>query len=751
MACGLSGRFRCKDGGPLLRRALEAVRSQGELELLVIDSGSRDGSLELARAAGRRGDRDRAGRVRPRAHAQPGRRAHVGGADLLPHPGRRARSPAGSPPTARRSRSTRAWAPPSGRTCPHPGTSPMIARELTEFFAGFSPNGSPVLHRTGDLTFLSNVNACYSRACWEEIRFADARLRRGPGLRPRDARGGLGQGVPAAAPPCSTRTTTGRSSSCGATSTSTAGCASRAATWSRSRAAPGARARCARTLAGCASRAGPRAAGRAGWRARPCTTAAAGWRPRSARAPSGCPAACSARSRSSGAAPREAAGRAGPAARAHRELRPAPPPTRRCCASPGRAPAPLDDPVPGMAERAAPRGRRDPSLPARQRRPQHDLHPARAARGMGHTCSLWLHDPRRRHHEGATRCCAGGSWRSSCRCGRRCTRASTAGTGPTWSLATGWDTVYPALLLPGCRARAYLVQDHEPEFFATSAESLWAERTYELGLYGIAGEPLAARPARASATGTTAGWFRFGVDHGVYRPRPSGAPPRHGHLLRPRRHAAARRAARAAGADELRRRRPDSRASCSSASRAARICTSFALRAARRRRAPRRWRWRYSEATVGLCLSLTNYSLIPQEMMACGLPCVDLAGGRARGGVRPRRRRSSSPRPTRWRSPTRSSGCSTTRTLWRRRSEAGLAFVRDAPRGARGPAGRGGLREALSEREDAARGTLSRRSARSRAAGRTGRARSEHHERGADRPSEAAAGADRRRGATPAP
>ena len=36
---------------------------------------------------------------------------------------------------------------------------------------------------------------------------------------------------------------------------------------------------------------------------------------------------------------------------------------------------------------------------------------------------------------------------------------------------------------------------------------------------------------------------------------------------------------------------------------------------------------RYSAATVGLCLSLTNYSLIPQEMLACGLPCVDLSGG----------------------------------------------------------------------------------------------------------------------------
>jgi glycosyltransferase involved in cell wall biosynthesis len=32
----------------------------------------------------------------------------------------------------------------------------------------------------------------------------------------------------------------------------------------------------------------------------------------------------------------------------------------------------------------------------------------------------------------------------------------------------------------------------------------------------------------------------------------------------------------------------------------------------------------YSHATVGVVLSLTNYSLIAQEMLACGLPCVDL-------------------------------------------------------------------------------------------------------------------------------
>jgi glycosyltransferase involved in cell wall biosynthesis len=41
---------------------------------------------------------------------------------------------------------------------------------------------------------------------------------------------------------------------------------------------------------------------------------------------------------------------------------------------------------------------------------------------------------------------------------------------------------------------------------------------------------------------------------------------------------------------------------------------------------PEQLSWLYSQATVGLCLSLTNFSLMPKEMLACGLPCVELAG-----------------------------------------------------------------------------------------------------------------------------
>jgi glycosyltransferase involved in cell wall biosynthesis len=37
----------------------------------------------------------------------------------------------------------------------------------------------------------------------------------------------------------------------------------------------------------------------------------------------------------------------------------------------------------------------------------------------------------------------------------------------------------------------------------------------------------------------------------------------------------------------------------------------------------------YNRASLGLVISLTNYSLVPKEMMACGLPVVDVRGSSA--------------------------------------------------------------------------------------------------------------------------
>jgi len=41
-----------------------------------------------------------------------------------------------------------------------------------------------------------------------------------------------------------------------------------------------------------------------------------------------------------------------------------------------------------------------------------------------------------------------------------------AGQGADVAIATGWQTVHAMLALEHCRARAYVVNDHEPEFYA---------------------------------------------------------------------------------------------------------------------------------------------------------------------------------------------------------------------------------------------------------------------------------------------
>jgi glycosyltransferase involved in cell wall biosynthesis len=192
-------------------------------------------------------------------------------------------------------------------------------------------------------------------------------------------------------------------------------------------------------------------------------------------------------------------------------------------------------------------------------------------------------------------------------------------------VATGWQTVHPALLLEGCATRVYMVNDHEPEFYATSAEAVLAADTYRHGMHCITGSPW-LRDLVSERYGATAQAFEYGVDHDVYRPRE--VPRRRDTVVYYARHETARRAVPLGlmALAELHRRRPDVRIALFGSQQP--LETSFPhvhlgiLD-------PEQLSWLYSEATAGLCLSLTNFSLMPKEMMACGLPCVELAGASA--------------------------------------------------------------------------------------------------------------------------
>lgn len=193
--------------------------------------------------------------------------------------------------------------------------------------------------------------------------------------------------------------------------------------------------------------------------------------------------------------------------------------------------------------------------------------------------------------------------------------------GADVALATGWQTAHSVAMLGGCRSRAYLVQDHEPEFYPTSAERTWAEQTYDLGFHHLCGSPYLE--SMVTRYGGTSSRFSFGIDLGTYHPREITR--EQDTIVMYGRDVTPRRAVPLAimAVDELLSRRPQTRV------------LSFGNKKPIETPFPyehlgvlslEELAWTFSRGTVGLVLSMTNYSVIPQEMLACGMPVVELAG-----------------------------------------------------------------------------------------------------------------------------
>lgn len=194
-------------------------------------------------------------------------------------------------------------------------------------------------------------------------------------------------------------------------------------------------------------------------------------------------------------------------------------------------------------------------------------------------------------------------------------------TGADVVVATAWQTVPAALRLRGARARAYFVQDHEVEFYATSAEREWAAWTYRQGLHPIVASPWLAQVLQRDY-GTPSTTFDIGVDSGVYAPGPG---PRDDDAVLFYARASTPRRGVPLGLvalEELHRRRPATRIGIFGEARRLRTPFPHEHVGVLSREALAE---RYGRAAVGLVVSLTNPSLIPHEMLACGLACVDVA------------------------------------------------------------------------------------------------------------------------------
>ena len=609
-----------KDGARYLGELLDALAREAPDEVLVIDSGSTDDSVAIARSAGARIIEI------PPAEFGHGRTRNLGAQscsgelicfltqDATPVPGwlDAYRESFGLDPHVGAA---------YGPHLPRADTSPMIARELVEFFATFAPDGQPHVQRAGDAAFLSNVNACYARECWKQIGFRDVGyaedqafgedmltagwmkvyhpgagvlhahdygalefmrryfdeyrgLRETTGhVEPLRMRGVLGQ-VGADRRWMSERGLT----------------ATQRTRW---------------TARSVAHHAGRRLAAPLGSRA--------------GELPGGAQRRLSLEGRA------EAGGAPAVGLPAERHIEPwgwhddyaAAHLVRREGAQP------LLDPVPGMAERE--RLRIAMLLPPfRRGSGGHNTLMQLLLRleRRGHACSVWVHDTMNMHTT---------EWPGVLRWNLREYFAPISSPvykgfeqwqGADVVIATGWQTVHPALLLDWSRSRVYLVNDHETEFYGTSIERELADDTYRRGLHCIAASPW-LRDVLVARYDASADAFQLGVEHEVYQPRPVER--RTDTIVYYSRQSTSRRAVPVglSALAELHRRRPDVRV------------VLFGDETARAAGfpyehvgvlTPEQLSWLYSQSTVGLCLSMTNFSLMPKEMLACGLPCVELAG-----------------------------------------------------------------------------------------------------------------------------
>ncbi len=250
---------------------------------------------------------------------------------------------------------------------------------------------------------------------------------------------------------------------------------------------------------------------------------------------------------------------------------------------------------------------------------------------FGHTCKIWIEHPR--VHKTSDE-----AYQDIVKY-FQCVQADVAFVKDGFSqttgdavIATGWSTAYLAESAKGFAAKFYFVQDHEVEFYPTGSERLMAQRTYEFDFASICASPWLEK-IMSQNYGRWARHFYLAYDREEYR---ITDPAIYQAKFSSSRETPVKIAVYARG--HTARRCVD--LALASLELLAKADLDFEVHFFGQEKLPfsitpftsfnhgvlagPELARLYSDCDLGICFSATNYSLVPQEMMACGLPLIEL-------------------------------------------------------------------------------------------------------------------------------
>ncbi|MBL4571463.1 MAG: glycosyltransferase [Gammaproteobacteria bacterium] len=192
-------------------------------------------------------------------------------------------------------------------------------------------------------------------------------------------------------------------------------------------------------------------------------------------------------------------------------------------------------------------------------------------------------------------------------------------------IATGWSTAWVIKSLTGFKAQMYFVQDHEPEFYPTGSSSNLAKQTYGFDLGCICASPW-LEELMTKRYGRWAQSFYLAYDPKQYLVSKNAVANVNGPI-------------KIAVYGRIRTDRRCVQLVLASLEILAQTRNDFEIHFFGQDKMPfsqapftafnhgvldyEKLAELYNECDLGICFSGTNYSLVPQEMMACGLPLIE--------------------------------------------------------------------------------------------------------------------------------